>query len=244
MNLATAHPMKTKLFAILFVLLSSCGRNTDEFPIKTYIVYDEPVNGYRVTGVFYPFDANTETGQIELRFKPIKGGRTLVYSTIGEHEEGHPEWSYYFSGKNIFDVVFDENGYVDKASGFKNGETYHWHYHGTQDEYWTHSPLLYDAEFQFYDADFDGEDELLINTYYRGQIGNYYKVYEITPQGLVLRKGKPFDDINNDTEFHPDTRTIVNWSSFYYGEKIGFTISKDGKRVMKVFKIGYDSSRD
>lgn len=235
--------MKTKLFAlifvILFVILSSCSHQPANLPIKTFIIYDEPVNGYRVTGVFYPFEADAETGQIELRFKPVKGGHPLIFSIVGTHEEGHPEWPEKFTGKNIYDLVFGEDRTTDKKfEGFKDGETYHWHYHGTQDEYWTHSPLLYNAEFQFYDLDFDGEDELLINTYFRGQIGNYYIVYEITSKGLVLKKGKPFDDINNDTEFHPETRTIVNWSSFYYGEKIGYTISKDGNRVMKVFHIG------
>ena len=231
--------MRTKLFAILFVLLSSCGHQPDNLPIKTYIIYDEPVKGYRVTGVFYPFGTDSETGQIELRFKPVKGGQTLVFSNVGQHEEEYPDRPMKFSGKNIFDMVFDENGYADKTfEGFKNGETYHWHYHGTQNEYWAHSPLLYNAEFQFYDVDFDGEDELLINSYDQRQTGNYYNVYEITSKGLVLKKEKPFDDINNDTEFHPETRTIVNWSSFYYGEKIGFTISKDGERVIKVFNIG------
>lgn len=98
------------------------------------------------------------------------------------------------------------------------------------------SPLLYDAEFQFFDVDFDGKDELLINDYYQGRCGNYYTVYEISAEGLILKDGKPFDVITNLTKFYPNERKIVNYLYDDSDDLYGYIISADGQRVLKTQK--------
>ena len=225
--------MKNALLLLLaLTLLPFCGFCQEEAQIKVRIIYDEPVSGYNVTGVFYPFDAESETGQIELRFTPVNGGRTLVFSNVGKHEAGHPDWPQKFTGKNIYEIVFNES-----FKGFKDGETLHWHYHSAQSSLWRESPLLYDAEFQFYDVDFDGQDELLVNDYEKARYGNGYSVFEITPGGLVQKKGKPFDSITNLTKFYPKTRLIIDYLYDDTESKCEYTISKDGNSVVKTVKV-------
>jgi hypothetical protein len=224
--------MKSYILTAFLILLPLCGNGSNDSPIKVNIIYDEPVSGYNVTGVFYPFDSKSETGQIELRFTPVNGGRTLVYSNVGKHEAGHPEWPQKFTGRNIYAIVFNDN-----FKGFKDGETLHWYYHSAQSSFWRESPLLYDAEFQFYDVDFDGQMELLINDYEKARYGNGYSVFEITPGGLVQKKGKPFDSITNLTEFFPETRIIIDYLYDDTDSKCEYTITKDGNSVVKTVKV-------
>lgn len=223
-------------FILLLSFISLLESNATDSLIKINIVYDEPVNGYNVTGVFYPFDADGETGQVELKFTPVNGGRTLVFSNVGLHEEGHPDWPQKFTGKNIYDRLF-QNG---KRVPFVDGETLHCKYHN-KNVIFEKSQLFYDAEFQFYDVDFDGQDEFLVNDYYRGRGGNNYMVYEITPDGFVLKDMEPFNDIINNTVFDKEKRTITNITDYYSGDKVEYTISKDGNKVLK--KVEIEGSR-
>ncbi len=183
---------------LAMALALSCGVKK---PSNT-LIYDEPVSGYYVSGTFYPFEPTTETGQVELRFVPVNGGKTLVFSNVDCHEEDNPEVPLKFTGKNINDYVFSEG-----FSGFHDGDTLICHYYNTKHPEFD-SPLSYEAEFVFFDVDFDGEDELLINDYYRGQCGNFYTVYEITPEGLVIKNEYPFDSITNETEFYPERKQV------------------------------------
>ena len=49
------------------------------------------------------------------------------------------------------------------------------------------NPLLPNAEYQFYNIDFDGMDELLLNYYHGGPKGcSMSEIYEITDTALVL----------------------------------------------------------
>jgi hypothetical protein len=224
--------MKSYILVAFLIFLPLSGNGSNDSPIKVNIIYDEPVSGYYVTGEFHPFDAESETGQIELRFTPVNGGRTLVLSNVGKHEAGHPDWPQKFTGKNIYDIVFYEN-----FKGFKDGETLHWHYHSAQSSFWRESPLLYDAEFQFYDVDFDGQDEFLVNDYEKARYGNGYTVYEITSKGFVLKTGKPFDNITNLTEFYPEKHQIVNPLYDDTDDRYIYTISRDGNTVTRTVKL-------
>ena len=208
------HNMKKFIISLAATLLSIYGNCQDNSLFRVRIVYDEPVDGYTVSGYFYPFDAICETGWVELHFVPVDGGKELVFSNVGKYEEGHPDWPEKFSGKNICDLVFS-----DSFKGFKDGETLHWKYYTTHYPF-EESPLFYDAEFQFFDVDFDGQDEFLLNEYDKGRGGNTYVVYEITPDGFEKKMGEPFDEIVNSTEFYPDEKIIVNYIyEWPYGKK-------------------------
>ena len=68
-------------------------------------------------------------------------------------------------------------------------------------EYYPNSPLGYYTAFQFFDADFDGEDELLVNDFGMDRQGNSYTVFDITAKGLYRKDYLPFAEIDNETEF-------------------------------------------
>lgn len=178
------------IIPVLFVL--SCSSKKQNELVSTVLIFDEPVSGYNVSGTFYPFDAFSETGQVELTFAPVSGGKALVYSDA----------DLKFTDKSIYDYVFSEG-----FSGFHDGDTLICHYDDAKHPDFD-SPLNYDAGFQFFDVDFDGEDEFLINDFYRGKCGNHYSVYEITSDGFVLNNEYPFNYLTNETEFHPWTKEI------------------------------------
>ncbi len=166
------------------------------------LVYDEPINGYNVSGRFYPFGSSTETGQVELRFAPVNGGEALVFSNVDCFEEDNPEHPMKYTDNNIYDSVFSEG-----FAGFHDGDSLICHYSDAKHPNFG-SPLNYDAGFQFFDVDFDGEDEFLINDYYRGRCGNHYTVYEITSVGFVLKNDYPFNSITNETQFYPEKKQV------------------------------------
>ena len=56
--------------------------------------------------------------------------------------------------------------------------------------------------------DFDGEKELLINNYERGQQGNGYDVFEITDAGLEEKSYPPFDSVDNMMKFDNQSKII------------------------------------
>lgn len=192
------------LLALLIPLFFSCGSNTSKshHPLTVHIKYDEPINGYQVDGEFFPFNAQSETGQVELRFKSLTGGQDIVYSNVGESEDGYPENPAKFTGYNICEYIF-----ADDNARFNDGDTLTFHYN-SEPGILKDSPLYYYAEFQFFDVDFDGEDEFLINDYYRGRCGNHYTVYEITSEGFVLKNEYPFNSITNETQFYPETKQV------------------------------------
>ena len=218
--------MKKLYFSIVCILLPCFALCQEASKIRIRLIYDEPVSDYSVSGWFYPFDAESETGQVELHFVPVDGGNELVFSNVGKHEEGHPDWLLKCTGKNIYDRLFQNSQVVP----FTNGETLHCTYH-SENTMFKESPLFYDAEFQFYDVDFDGQSELLINYYEQARYGNTYTVYEITPLEFEKKKGKPFDSISNLTEFYPETRKIIDFLYDDTETKSEYSISKDGNNV-------------
>ena len=190
--------MKRTLFIafVLALVLCGCGKTS------VVMVFDKPVGGYSVSGVYYPFDRTSETGQVELKFIPENGGDTLVFSNVGCFEEDNPKSPSKFTGKNICDFVRSEN-----FSGFHNGDTIVCHYYYTRHPDFG-SQLLYDAEFQFIDIDFDGQDEFLINDYSRTKSGNHYTAYEIGPDDFVLKDNFPFNCLTNETILYPEEKRI------------------------------------
>ena len=214
------------VIALLIQLLLSCGSNNSKskHPLTVHIKYDKPINGYQVDGEFYPFGPQTETGQVELRFKSLSSGQYYVYTNVGESEVGYPENPAKFTGYNICEYIF-----ADENSRFHDGDTLTFQYN-TEPGILKDSPLYYYAEFQFFDVDFDGVDEFLVNDYYRGRDCNNYTVYEIGPNGLELKSFTPFDNITNSTKFDVNRRVITDevHDGVFVSEYTEYRISEDG----------------
>ncbi len=217
---------------LLIPLISSCGSNNSKsnHSLTIYFKYDEPINGYQVDGEFYPFDAQSETGQVELRFRSLTGGQDFVYTNVGESEAGYPENPAKFTGYNICEYIF-----ADENARFHDGDTLTFHYN-TEPGIFKDSPLYYYAEFQFFDVDFDGVEEFLLSDYYRGQGGNNYTVYELGLNGLELKSFTPFDTINNCTRFDADRRVITNevHDGVFASEYTEYEIAPDGNTASEL----------
>ena len=231
----------TCLFALLILLISSCGSNNSKsnHPLTVHIKYDAPINGYQVDGDFLPFGPQTETGQVTLKFKSLTGGQDFFYTNVGESEVGYPENPAKFTGYNIYEYIF-----ADENVRFHDGDTLTFQYN-TEPGILKDSPLYYYAEFQFFDVDFDGVDEFLVNDYYRGRGGNNYTVYEIGPDGLELKSFTPFDIITNSTKFDAERRVITDelHDGAAHDEYTEYRISADGKSAELISHIESTSSK-
>ena len=145
------------------------------------------------TADWQPFEVkDCETGYITINFRDISTGKEFQY--INREKFG----SYHT------DLITSAEGF----DGYKNGDTYTIQY-VTQHNPFEESPIDYYVPFQFYDVDFDGEKELLINDYYQGQQGNNYEVFEITDSGLEAKKYPPFNDVDNMMKFDSQNKIIT-----------------------------------
>ena len=90
--------------------------------------------------------------------------------------------------KNVSDIIN-----ADGFDGFKNGDSYIFDYDTfVFDD--AENPFYRYAEYQFWDVDFDGEDELLLGYYGGGPHGiTAYDAYDMTDSGLVF-KSMVFDE--------------------------------------------------
>ena len=166
--------------------------------IHVYIKYNQHVCGYEVTACWMPFDANhCETGRLFMNFHPIFGGRDFQYVNTNK-----------YTNPILMDIAFDK-----ESQGYRDGDVYYFDYvHPTDSvnkEYYPDSPLGYYTPFQFFDVDFDGEHELLVNDFGQSQQGNSYEVFDITPTGLWRKDYIPFSKIDNETAFYSKIKTIV-----------------------------------
>ena len=223
--------MKSKLL-LLIVIFTSLGatcirannqkdnkeqkKGDDKICIK--LIYDEPIEGYMVTADWQPFEAmDCETGLITINFRNTSTGKEFQYINKEKFSSYHTDL-----------ITF-----ADGFEGYKNGDTYTIQY-VTKPNPFEESQIDYYLPFQFYDVDFDGEKELLINDYYQGQQGNYYDVFEITDSGLEAKTYPPFNDIDNMTMFDSQNKIITSYthsgifsSSSTYFQKIANTAKQD-----------------
>ena len=195
-----------RFFFVLSLLVFPCGvaNGQSKHALTIHLRYDKPISGYMVTGEFFPFNDQCETGQVTLNFKSISGGSDFVFTNVGKFEDGSREALEKFTGYNICEHIF-----ADESTRFHDGDTLVFHYN-TNPGVFEDSPLYYYAEFQFFDVDFDGTEEFLVSDYYRGRGGNNYEVYEITPKGLKKKGFRPFDRITNSTIFDSERRVITD----------------------------------
>ena len=165
-------------------------------PINVKLIYDKPIEGYIVTADWQPFEAkDCETGYITINFHNITSGKEFQYINREKFSSYHTD---------LITTSEDFNGY-------KDGDVYHIQY-VTKPSYFEQSPIDYYFPFQFFDIDFDGVKELLINQYYQGQSGNYYDIFEITDTGLQEKSYPPFDNVDNMTEFDIQNKIITHYT--------------------------------
>jgi hypothetical protein len=198
---------------------------------SVYFRFDTIVNDFEVNGIFYPsyfpeygWDAH-ENG-VYLYFRSLKTGKEYCYTTWND-TCGY--FSSYFMSINISNIVCDKT-----FDGYKNGDAYIFRYYTTIDTISDNSLLPY-AEYQFYDADFDGEDELIIGSYVGGPHGSpCYDIYDMTDSRLVQKKA---DDgfrsfwLDSDSEFDSENKQIRNTiyeGAYAWGEYI-YNVNEEGQ---------------
>lgn len=185
---------------IIYALLNAEKEqiNSNEQPMEqnqvcVKLVYDKPIEGYEVTADWQPFEVkDCETGYITINFRDISTGKEFQYINREKFSSYHTDL---ITSAENFDC-------------YKDGEVYHIEY-ATKPNSFEESPIDYYLPFQFYDVDFDGEKELLINDYYQGQQGNNYEVFEITDSGLEAKKYRPFNDVDNMMKFDSQNKIIT-----------------------------------
>ena len=165
---------------------------TEQNQVCVKLVYDKPIEGYEVTADWQPFEVkDCETGYITINFRDISTGKEFQYINREKFSSYHT------------DLITSAEGF----DGYKDGDVYHIEY-VTKPNPFEESPIDYYLPFQFYDVDFDGEKELLINNYEKGQQGNGYDVFEITDAGLEEKSYPPFDSVDNMMKFDNQSKII------------------------------------
>ena len=209
--------MKCFLYLSIMLLMFGCGNRhethnninpTDSawidtlnkivFPVKqdslinVYFKYNQIVNGYEVTARWMPFEPHSETGCVIMNFRHTTSGQTLQYVENIYHN---------------FDM--DEITFSKGFKGYQNGDVYYLDYitNENPDEY-KDSPLYYYAPFQFYDVDFDGEQELLINDCDQIKGGNTYRAYKVGENDIEQMDYVPFNTLDNEVTFDKPNKKI------------------------------------
>ena len=196
-----------------------------------YFRFDTIVNDFEVNGVFYPtyrqeHGWDDQENGVYLNFHSLKTGKDYCFTTW---DVTCGCFSSYFMSKNITNLVYEKH-----FNGFKNGDAYIFHYNTTTDTTSNNSLLPY-AEYQFYDADFDGEDELIIGSYVGGPHGSpCYDIYDMTDSRLVQKRA---DDgfssfwLDSDSEFDSENKQIRNTiyeGAHAWGEYI-YNVNEEGQ---------------
>ena len=251
--------MKNILFTLLAIILlaSSCTKqiNTDapqkvssnsqwvqelmtKNPLKdstnitsVYFRFDTIIEDFEVKGIFYPsyypeYGWEAHENGVFLYLHSLKTGKEYCYTTW---DDICGYFSSHFMSINITNIVSDK-----RFCGYKNGDAYILRYNTTIDTTSDNSLLPY-AEYQFYDADFDGEEELIIGSYVGGPHGSpCYAIYDMTDSGLVEKKAEGengYFGIDTSTKFDAENRTIsstIYEGAFAWGEYV-YKVSDEGQ---------------
>lgn len=227
-----------RLIPILLIVLSSCTCHNNwvqelesKNPLKdstnyisVYFRFDTIINDFEVSGILYPYYSDKsgwsdiENG-VRLFFHSRKTGKEYIWT---DWDESCSCFQNIFMSKNVYDIVHSEG-----FTGFKNGDTYIFNY-DTHQSANVQNPFFQYAEYQLYDIDFDGENELLLNYYHGGPKGGLMsEPYEITDTALVPIA--PIGDnfvfsFDENTTIDPDNKTITNilyssmceWGTYCY----------------------------
>ena len=229
-----------RLIPLLLIALSSCTHTNNwvqelknKNPLKdstnyisVYFRFDTIINDFEVSGILYPFYSEQygwsmyENG-VRLFFHSCNTDKEYIWT---DFDETCHSFKNTFMSKNVFDIVTAQDFH-----GFKNGDSFMFKYN-MQQSVEPQNPLLPNAEYQFYNIDFDGKDELLLNYYHGGPKGcSMAEIYEITDTALVLKYPIGSDErffIDENTIIDTDDKTITevnknslyceDWSTFCY----------------------------
>lgn len=191
---------------------------------NVYFRFDTILNDFEVSGILYPRRVEEEYGWeaqesgVRLFFHNLKTDKEYLWTNMNYEEEAYKP---YFMSINVTNIICEK-----RSKAFKDGDAYIFHYDTTTYKHSDNSLLPY-AEYQFYDADFDGDNELILGYYVGGSHGSpSYEIYEITDSVLVRKEVEDeccfgFDA---DTKFDSDNRIITNtlyegayaWGDYVY----------------------------
>jgi hypothetical protein len=198
--------------------LDSLKGDINRNKIDVYIKYNRPIGKYEVTMLWQPFKSQgCETGLVIANFCDTITKRSFQYVNTEKYNNSHTDKITYaqgFEGYNDGDIL-----YLDTTVPSNNP--------------YPESALSYYEPFIFYDADFDGEQELLVSDWGQCQQGNLYSVYDITPNGLIEKVSPPFDRIDNCSKFLPTARQIETYthSGVFSEQRRLYTIAEDGSII-------------
>ena len=220
---------------------------------SVYFCYDTIVNGYKVSGIFYPIYQEEykndrwggwsyESG-VYMIFHNVQTGKEFVFSKMGKWIS-RDDYCEYFLSRNIMDI------FCDSFNGFGKEDAYIFKYH--DEEVCSENPLLLEADFQFADVDFDGEEELVICNHGGGPRGsNSYDAYEITTDGLLEKKpyNKPdcWFAFTEDTRFDTINKYVIcslSESSCQRGEYIYQDDENGDLKYIRHINYIYDTEND
>lgn len=192
--------------------------------ISVYFRFDTIINDFEVSGILYPYYSEQYGWSMY-----ENGVRLFFHSRNTSKEYIWTDWDSecscfknYFMSRNVYNIVHSEG-----FNSFHNGDTYIFHYDTTPVKY-ANNDLLPFAEYQFYDVDFDGEDELILGYYFGGPHGSpSYEIYDMTNSELVLKSVTDEDGyffLDTSTKFDSKNKTIVNtihdgayaWGEYVY----------------------------
>ena len=191
---------------------------------SVYFRFDTILNNFEVCGILYPkyykeYGWEPHESGVRLFFHNLNTGKEYIWKNMNCEEEAYKP---YFMSINVTNIICDK-----QFKGFKNGDTYIFHYDTTPVKY-ANNDLLPFAEYQFYDVDFDGEDELILGYYFGGPHGSpSYEIYDMTNSELVLKSVTDEDGyffLDTSTKFDSKNKTIVNtihdgayaWGEYVY----------------------------
>lgn len=219
---------------------------------SVYFRYDTIVNGYEVCGIFYPIyqeeyknDSwggwSSESG-VYMVFHNVQTGTEFTLNKMGKWISDNDNCEYFMS-VNIMDI------FSNSFKGFGKDDAYIFKYHDEQ--ICSENPLLLEADFQFADVDFDGEDELVICNHGGGPRGcNSFDLYDITADGLVMKESQnefswfAFDEY---TKFDTINRSII-WSAsesaFESGEYVYQADENGNLKCLRHIHYLYDEAND
>lgn len=156
---------------------------------RLFIRYNQPVEGYTVTAVCFPWRSYDRDREHELI------GKAILH--FESEDNNFDIYNEYFSDSTLY--------YVNDQP-FEDGQVLHLNYLPQKaDEY-----LGYNSPFFFQDVDFDGVKELLVNNWRCGvRHSNRYDVYEIEDWKARLVTAPPFNEIDDSmTRFDSISQTI------------------------------------
>ena len=198
--------------------------------ISVYFRFDTIINDFEVSGILYPnyskeYGWSALENGVRLFFYNQKTGKEYVWTDWSEKTKS---FKNIFMSKNVSDIVYSTD-----FNGFKTCDFYTFKYDTTQNNN-PQNPLLPNAEYQFYDIDFDGEDELMLNYYHGGPKGSSaHEIYEITDNALVRKEvigEEGYFALDESSIIDPKNKTITSFlhSCVYEWGTYGYQVDDNG----------------